>query len=864
MKKENYLKKFLPHIIAILIFLAVSAIYFSPVLEGLELRQSDMSNFKGMSKELQDYKKATGNGAAWTNSLFGGMPSYQILGPDSYNVLAPLSKPITLWGNSLDLGVMFLYMLGFYVFVIALGGNYWLGILAALAYALASYNIIIIEVGHITKAWAMAMIAPIFAGMILVFRKKYLSGSALFILALGFQISFSHIQITYYTMLGGIILALTSFVFAIKEKKIKDYVIGGVLLILCSAIALMPNSSSIAMNQEYLKHTMRGGSDITVQPKGNTQTKNAKGLTIDYAYQWSYGKGESLTVLIPNAKGGGSSDQKYEKNAKNRIALAQSVPPLRQNDPNINQVMNQYIQASYWGEQPFTAGTVYFGAIIIFLGTLGFIVIKGRERWWLLFATILSFILSWGNNFLVVNEWLFYNLPFYNKFRTPSMALVLANVTIIILAVLGLKEFFSRDIDNKKKKKALYISAGIAGGISLLCAIMPSAFASFSSTKDAMFEEYLGYNFMQALFEDRKSMFVSDAWRSFLFIAGAFAALYLFAIEKIKKEYIVTIILIILVVVDLWGVDKRYLTKNNFVKTQETEIYPTSADNDILTQVKENNINHYRVYNLAVNTFNDATTSYFHPSIGGYHGAKLQRYQDIIDFYFLNRNYVQNDLSDEVKLMNNPIRQFFRAYQGQVAVNIGVLNMLDTKFLILPTGDGVQAYPNTEACGAAWFVPKIDWAKDANEEILKLDNINPKEKAIVDVSFKNIVKPINYFDTTATIKFERDANNSPEYLKYTTSSKSDGIMVCSEIYYPEDWKAYIDGKEVPYFRANYILRAINVPKGDHVIEFKLESDTFKTFNIISLFGSIILVLIVLFAIFYPIYKNRKSTLTAKK
>ncbi|MDD2530747.1 MAG: YfhO family protein, partial [Bacteroidales bacterium] len=230
----------------------------------------------------------------------------------------------------------------------------------------------------------------------------------------------------------------------------------------------------------------------------------------------------------------------------------------------------------------------------------------------------------------------------------------------------------------------------------------------------------------------------------------------------------------------------------------------------------------------------------------------------------LNRNYVQNDLSDEVKLMNNPIRQFFRAYQGQVAVNIGVLNMLDTKFLILPTGDGVQAYPNTEACGAAWFVPKIDWAKDANEEILKLDNINPKEKAIVDVSFKNIVKPINYFDTTATIKFERDANNSPEYLKYTTSSKSDGIMVCSEIYYPEDWKAYIDGKEVPYFRANYILRAINVPKGDHVIEFKLESDTFKTFNIISLFGSIILVLIVLFAIFYPIYKNRKSTLTAKK
>ena len=864
MNKENIFKRFLPHIIAILIFLAVSAIYFSPILEGLELRQSDMSNFKGMSKELADYKETTGKGASWTNSLFGGMPSYQILGPDSHNVLQSLSKPITLWGYNLNLGVMFLYMLGFYVFVIALGGNYWLGILAALAYALASYNIIIIEVGHITKAWAMAMMAPIFAGMILVFRKKYLSGGALFILALGLQISFSHIQITYYTMLGGIILAITYFVFAIKEKKIKDYAIGGVILVVGSLVALMPNSSSIAMNQEYLKHTMRGGSDITVKPKGDTQTKNSKGLTIDYAYQWSYGKGETLTILIPDAKGGGSSDQRYEKNAKNRIAYAQSNQPTRQNDPNINQVLNQYVQASYWGDQPFTAGTVYFGAIIIFLATLGFILIKGRERWWLLIATILSFILAWGNNFLAVNEWLFYNLPFYNKFRTPSMALVLANVTLIILAVLGLKEFFSKEIDNKKKKRALYISVGIVGGISLLCAIIPSMFASFTSTKDSMFEEYLGSSFVQALFEDRKSMFVSDAWRSFLFIAGAFAALYLFALEKVKKEYLVSIILTLLIVVDLWGVDKRYLTKDNFVKPQETAIYPTSADEEILTQVKENNINHYRVYNLSVNTFNDASTSYFHPSIGGYHGAKLQRYQDIIDFYFLNRNYVQNDLMDEVKLMNNPIRQFFKAYQGQVSVNIGVLNMLDTKYLILPTGEGVKAYPNTEACGAAWFVPQVEWAKDANEEILKLDNFNPREKVIIDAKFKSIVKPITSFDSTATIKFERAADNSPEYLKYTTNSNSDAIMVCSEIYYPEDWKAYIDGKEVEYFRANYILRAINVPKGKHVVEFKLESNTFNTYNIISLIGSIIIVLILLLAILYPFYQNRKLKITSKK
>lgn len=862
MKKENALKKLLPHIIAIAIFVVISAIYFSPILQGLELRQSDMTNATGVSKELVDYKKATGNGVSWTNSLFSGMPSYQIQSPNTNNVLIPLSTPLKLWGFQLNIGILFLYMLGFYVFVIALGGSPWMGVLAGVSFALASYNIIIIEVGHITKAWAMSMIAPIFAGMILVFRKKYLTGGALFVISLALQIFFNHIQITYYTMLGALILTICYFVYSIKQKGIKDYVIGGVLLIICGIIALMPTSAQLKMNQQYVSHTMRGGSEISVQPKGATQTKNNNGLTIDYAYAWSYGIGESLSILIPDARGGGSSDQRFEQNAKNRISMAQSVAPARQGDPNINQVLQQYAGATYWGEQPFTAGTVYFGAIIIFLAILGLILVKGPDRWWLLIATILSLILSWGNNFMVINEWLFKNLPLYNKFRTPSMALVLANVTLIILGVLGLKEFFSKDLDPKKRKKALYISGAIAGGITFLCAIMPEMFASFSSSKDSVFQEWLGASYIQALFEDRKALFVSDSWRSFLFIAASFGALALFAFNKIKKEYLVVIVLGILITIDLWGVDKRYLSDTNFAKPQDTAILPTQADEQISQMVKQGNINHYRVFNLSVNTFNDATTSYFHPSIGGYHGAKLQRYQDIIDFYFTNKNYVQNDLNDTSKLRHNQIRQIYHQFKGQILpVNFGVLNMLDTKYYILPLGEKGEgvAIPNPEACGAAWFVPRIEWAKDANEEILKLDNFDPRKVAIVDAKFKNIVKPINSFDPNSNIKFEKAKDNNPEYLKYTTSSKTDGVMICSEIYYSEDWKAYLDGKEVPYFRANYLLRAINVPAGKHIVEFKLESDTFKKYNMISLIGSILIILIILAAIAYPTYNYNKET-----
>ncbi|MDR0970931.1 MAG: YfhO family protein [Bacteroidales bacterium] len=855
------MKKIYPHIIAILVFFIVSAVYFSPVIQGKKLFQSDMMNYYGVVKSTDDYKKSTGESVSWTDAIFSGMPSYQISGPSTNNIFNTISSPLKLWGFELDLGVMFLYMLGFYVFCIALGLSPWIGILSGIAFALASYNIIIIEVGHITKAWAMAMMSPIFGAMLLVFKKKYLSGGVLFCVALGLQLTFNHIQITYYTMLAGIIMGLVYFVYAIKEKQVKQFFLSFLTLIAASLIAILPLSANLMLNSEYVSHTMRGGSDLTIVPKGEKQTNNVKGLTIDYAFSWSYGIGESLSILIPDARGGGSSDQRYEANAENRIKTIQTTQPLQQGNQNINQIYNQYVASSYWGEQPFTAGTMYFGAIIIFLALLGFLLIKGANFWWLLLATILSFILSWGNNALWINQWLFENLPFYNKFRTPSMALVLANVTLIIAGVLGLKAFFSKDISIKKKQKALYISGALLGGITILCAIFPSLFANFSSSKDALFEQVLGTPFIDALIQDRKDLFSSDAFRSFVFIALAFITLFLYLSNKIKKEYIVLLALIVFVLVDLWSVDKRYLTDNNFKQKQDFTLYPTSADENIYAINKERNINHYRVMNLSVNTFNDATTSYFHPSIGGYHGAKLQRYQDIIDFYLANPNYKQKDLTDTTLLRNNPLRQFYNMYQGQVSANMGVLNMLDAKYLIVPSQNGPMALYNPEALGAAWFVPQIKWADNANEEILLLDNFNPKQEAIVDIKFKDIIKNVDnnsYKDTNATIVFERDEFNNPEYLKYTTNSTTDQIMICSEIYYNEDWKAYIDGKETPYFRADYILRGIIVPKGKHVIEFKLVSPTYKVFNFVSLVGSILVVLFVLLAIFYPYIKKRKN------
>lgn len=853
-------KKILPHIIAVVAFIVVSLVFFSPVMEGKKLFQSDMAQFDGASKELHDYEKASGEGANWANAMFSGMPSYQIAFPQSNNIFNTIAPPLTLWNRSFDAGIFFIMMLGFYVFMCSMGAKPLISAFSALIYALGSYNVIIITVGHITKAWAMAMIAPILAGMILVFKRKYISGIIIFTLSLGLQIYFNHIQITYYTLIAALILGMTYLIYAIKEKQIKNFALSCGALIIAAVIAIMPNSSHLALNAEYAKHTMRGGSELTIKANDNTNN-NEKGLTIDYAYAWSYGVGETLTMLIPDFKGGGSSDNRWESLAENRLQEIQSTQPAQASHPQINQVVNQYAGSTYWGEQPFTAGTVYFGAIVIFLSLLGFLLIKGAERWWLLFATIVSILMSWGSNFMILNEFLFNHLPLYNKFRTPSMILVIANVTLVITAFLGLKEFFNKEIYNNKKTTSLFISGGIVGGFCLLCALLPDLFASFTSSQDSVFETMLGNSFIQALYEDRKSAFTSDALRSFIFIAIAFVSLFLFAKDKLKKEIIVIAIIGIASVIDLWQVDKRYISNDNYKKPYELEIQSTPALETIKADVEAKNINHYRVYNMAVNTFNDASTSFYVPSIGGYHGAKLQRYQDIISFHLTNPNYVQKDLNDTSLLKTNQIRQFFYTYQQQIKCpNLQVLNMLDTKYFILPVGqEGGTAIENPEACGAAWFVENIKTVNTADEEILALNDFNPQHTAILNKEFASQLqnKDFSNADQQATIALQESPNKNPDLKIYKTKSTTAQLCVFSEIYYKEGWKAYIDGKEAPILRANYVLRALEVPAGEHTIELRCEPDTLKTFNIINLIGSILIVIFVIGAIALPFIKKRK-------
>lgn len=831
-------KNILTHIGIIVFMLAVAGIYFLPLLQGKALPQGDLQKYEGMAKAQKDYHAKTGDYSTWCPSMFSGMPGYQITRSPQHSVYTPINNILTLkfMGRQNDMGVLFLYLLGFYVALVALGISPWLALLGALAFGLGSYNIIIIEAGHITKAWALALMAPVLAGMMLTLKgaqtwkesrslgiSQLVWGGILFSVAMGIQIALNHIQITFYTALAGIVMGVVYAVYALKDKYLFRYLISVSVLVVGAVLALACNASHLLVNEEYMHYTMRGGSEITVTPQDlygesypANHNSNSEGLDINYAYSWSYGIGETYTLLVPGAQGGGSVEKVDTESASYKTFHQNQVP-------------------LYWGNQPFTSGPVYFGAIVCFLFLFGLCVVKGPERWWILIATLLAIMMSWGKNLMGFNGFLFDHMPLYNKFRTPSMSLVLANVLMVLMAVLGLREAFRKEVDARRLMRSLYIAAGATLGGLLLGLVLCGGF-SFSGSSDSEMASQYGnqWSMIQSVFiQDRKALFVGDSWRSILFVLLSAALLWLY-IKKLagKANAMIPVVgvMALLVVIDLWGVDRRYLNNDNYVRNaSQLKMQPAQYDLDIDQQALAFGDQDYRVLNMAVNTYNDSKPSAFHNQIGGYSAAKLRRYQDLIDFYLGYR------------------------------INPNVLNMLNGRYVVLQNG---QVQRNPDALGNCWFVDDVKLVQDANAEILALNDFNPKTTAVVDQSRYPLAVTTYEADSLASIEMEHKTPADLNCLTYKSSSNSERLAVFSEIFYEPDWKAYIDGKPAEYIRADYVLRAMLIPAGQHVIEFRNEAPTQARLNTFTLVGSIVTVLVIGGVLFIYYRKRRKDTIDA--
>lgn len=775
-----------PHLVAIVTFVLLVMVYFAPqVFENKQLPQGDMISARGMGHDAREYHEQTGEWSHWSNSMFGGMPYNVTSGVDSKSIFRPISTLMKVSFHGETTAVLWLLLIGFYIFMLAVGGGPWLGIVGAIAFAFGSYNLIIIGAGHVTKGWVLATVPAVIGGCMLCYQKKYIVGFIVTLLATGLNVYWNHQQISYYTLLMLIPLAITYLVYAIREKKQKQFWTASAALVVAAIMAIAPAMDKLLPTWDYSKETMRGGAVL----KGTEDSEAGKsGLNREYAFQWSYGKAETMTLLIPNFYGGSSNyalgeDSETYKTVK-KYAGSSQAKQIAKSLP------------TYWGDQPFTSGPVYAGAIICFLFVLGLLAVKGPERWWLLAVVIIGILLSWGRNLPSLNNWLFDHLPLYNKFRTPSMSLVMTTTAMAMLGMLALRALLKKEVE----LKYIYIATGITGGLCLLFALFPGLAGGFTAKMDAQLPEWLS----ECLLDDRRAMLTSDAWRSLCFIlfaaAGAFAYL---KIEKMRSGILIAL-MGVLILADLWTVDKRFLNDDHFVPKKRNLVTMTEADKQILADKDPN----YRVLNLTTSTFNDAQTSYFHKSVGGYSPAKLRRYQDIIDYYFAGN------------------------------INMNVLNMLNTRYVI--TQQGVQYNP--EAFGNAWFVQNIDWVNNPNEEIAAIGNIDLLQKAVIDTCWRTKVSDGLAMTQPASIRLTNYAN--PGNLFYESESGEDGLAVFSEVYY-KTWKAFIDGKEVPVVRANYILRAIEVPAGKHIIEFRCEDDLLLDTQIVSTIASCLVVLVII-------------------
>lgn len=852
MKQINF-KQVLPHLAALIIFLLLSVMLNKPALEGKVVQQTDVIQWRAMAQQSFEYKEKNGHFPKWTNSMMSGMPAFQIaLGPKSpVNIhLEHVQKILTL-GFPKPVFYLFITALCFYLLCIVMGINSWISILGGVAYAYCSYNPVLIAGGHDTKLMSMAYAPAVLAGLQLVFKQKYWIGTAVLLTSGVLLLSQNHQQIVYYTLLIAVFMTIPFIIKCIREKAFRHLIIASIISIGLGAVILGTMALTYWPTYEFSKETMRGGRSELTQKETRNATKG--GLDKDYAFQWSYGKAETMTLLVPNAFGGSSAEGLGEN--------SKAIEVLQENAQSLPQGYAEQIAQSspmYWGELLSTQGTVYLGAIVCLLFLFGAFFSKSEHRWWLVAITLFGIVLSWGKNFEAVNYFLFDHLPFYKKFRAPSMALVIPQLSVALLAVIFLNEFVKTE---KEKLLQLFKKCLIVAGATVAVLGLFYFFSDFSNPATAELRKGIneglqgkGNDFTRSYFSalkaDRQAFYLGDMWRTIGFIFVLVAAMFGYAKNWIKPA-VVYAALILFCIIDLFGVSKRYLKEDNFVDA--TELENSYADTRADLQLN-NDTGYYRIANLAFpggngytfdigNSFNDAIASYKHNTIGGYSPAKLGLYQDIIE------------------------RQIYKNIQAwatnqSAKDSFPVLNMLNMKYVIVPDQEQkqTQAVPNPFAMGNCWLVKEVKFVKNADEEMNALNSFDPASVAFVDERFKSAIPFTPVYDSTATIRLIENKNDE---IKYEFNAAGNQFAVFSEIYYPHGWEAYIDGKKTPYVKTNYALRGLAIPAGKHTIDFIFDPTSVRVGEKIGRYMHLFSVLLVLLCLFMAWKYRNKATANLK-
>lgn len=815
------------------LFFVIAAAYFAPQFEGRVLAQHDVQQYEGMTSDILDSRERYGEDPQWTGRMFGGMPSYLI---NTYYPAEWIKHSVGQVVKVIDQPASFVFfaMVTFWVMLLMMKVRRWPAVVGAVAYGLSTYFFLIISAGHITKMWALVY-APLMVGAVWYsFKRNRWAGAAMTALFTALQVGAGHPQITYYFVLvmGAMWIAL--LVEAVREGALRKFAVTTAAVSLAGVLGVGANFSPLWYTMQHQPETIRGGSELAVAEDG------AEGLDLQYATAWSYGRTESLNLLIPNLMGG-ASNETFERDG----AVAQALRPY-----GLQQVAQQLPR--YWGDQPYTAGPTYLGAAAVLLAVLACFVLRGRAKWWIVAISVVALLLSWGKNLMWLTEFCFNYLPAYDKFRTVSMIQVIVQWSVPLLAALALSRLSDEECDHTKAERGLYWATGVVGGMCLIVALFAGSIFGFGASEaEAMMTEQwrqmleyqqggsqyiaqglheeLGLITAEAMAEERAAVASADAWRSLVFVLLTAAMVWLYLRGKVRYAVAMAVVATV-VVVDLVAVNLRYLPQEAFVSARNTKVTPNEVDKYVMADTEPG----FRVLNLTVSTFNDATTSYFHRSVGGYHGAKLSRYQDIIDNYLSGINYAIDSTAQKV------------------------IDMLNTKYLFVRSPEGyLSLVPNESRCGAAWFVDRIYLTQSARDEIDALAQIDTHSEAVVDERWADEVATIDLSDDFAGEIALTEYR--PNYLRYEYEASGTGVAVFSEIYYNKGWKAYLDGEEEPYYRANYILRAMTLPAGKHVVEWRFRAPAFDKVEAVTLCSSVVILAGVLAVAVAAVVRRRKKS-----